>query len=96
MGRSASARPEHTCPGAATRVDLAWSDGNSTDTQSGFRIERSTDGGATFAVIGVAAQGAFSDTDVTGGATYHYRVAAHNGRSISPYSFVDSVKTPRR
>ena len=82
----------------ATRVDLTWSDGNPTDTQTGFRIERSTDGGATFAVIGVvsATQSSFSDTDVTGNATYHYRVAAYNGRNISPYSNVDSVKTPRR
>jgi hypothetical protein len=81
---------------SATQIDLTWSDGNLTDTQTGFRIERSTDGGATFTVILTTAGTSFSDFDVTGNATYHYRVAAYNGRSISPYSNVDSVKTPRR
>lgn len=82
----------------ATRVELKWTDGNPGDSQTGFRVERSTDGGKTFAVIGTTATETtqFEDFNVTRNATYYYRVAAYNDSGISPYSNIDSVKTPRR
>lgn len=79
-------------------VQLRWTDGDTGDSQTGFRIERSTDGGKTFAVIGTTTTDTteFNDVNVTRNATYYYRVAAYNDSSISPYSNIDVVKTPRR
>jgi len=79
-----------------SRVDLSWTDGNTGDSQTGFRIERSTDGGKTFAVIGTTDATEFEDVNVTRNTTYYYRVAAYNESGISPYSNIDGVKTPRR
>ena len=79
-------------------VSLRWSDGNATDDQIGFRVERSTDGGKTYAMIALlpTTQVDYADSDVAAAATYSYRVAAYNGSGVSPYSNVDTVKTPRR
>ncbi len=62
---------------SATQVDLAWTD-NSTD-ETGFRIERSTDG-TTFTTLGTVGAGvtASSDATVASGSTYYYRVIATN------------------
>lgn len=83
---------------SASHVSLRWSDGNATDDQIGFRIERSADGGKTYAMIAVlpTTQVDYADSDVAPATTYSYRVAAYNGTGISPYSNVDTVKTPRR
>jgi len=79
-----------------SQVELSWTDGNTGDSQTGFRIERSTDGGKTFAVIGTTDATEFEDVNVTRNTTYYYRVAAYNESGISPYSNIDGVKTPRR
>lgn len=68
------------------RVALAWQD-NATN-ETGFVVERSTDG-VTFARIGTVARrtgtGAvsFTDSAVTLGTTYHYRVSAENAAGAS-------------
>ena len=54
-------------------VDLAWNDSN--DPSISYQIERSNDGGQTFAVIGQTAAGAtsYQDLTVSDGATYQYK-----------------------
>ena len=74
-------------------ADLAWKD-NSGD-ETGFVIERSTDG-MTFSILAnVGADTAgYADTAVLGGFTYTYRVAAVNANGTSGYSNVSSVTVP--
>ena len=71
---------------------LAWTDAASTE--SGFRVERSTNG-STFTQI--ASTGAnvttFTDTSLTAGTLYYYRVRAYNGAGNSVYSNVASATT---
>nr|WSZ97371.1 fibronectin type III domain-containing protein [Streptomyces sp. NBC_00857] len=76
---------------SANEVDLAWSDNSGVDTgytETGFRIERSTDG-TTFRQVATAGADAttYTDTGLTAGTTYHYRVrAAGAGEAASAWS----------
>ena len=75
------------------RVDLAWADASSNE--SGFKIERSTDG-VTFTQIGTVTAEviAYADTTVVAGVTYHYRVRAFNAAGDSSYSDLAMVSVP--
>jgi len=77
---------------SSSQINLAWSAG-STD-QTGFRIERSPNG-ATFAQIATVGPAAttYSDSGLSLGATYYYRLAATNGAGSSPYSPVANATT---
>ncbi|GAA0925919.1 choice-of-anchor D domain-containing protein [Kribbella koreensis] len=72
------------------RVVLTWRDNASNE--SGFAVERSTDGGTTFSRIATRAAGAgtgnvtFTDTGVALGSTYVYRVAAENTAGTSAFT----------
>jgi titin len=74
-------------------IDLAWLD-NSAD-ETGFMIERSTDG-VNFSPLAsvVANVTAYNDTAVFGGYTYTYRVAAFNANGTSDYVVSNSVAVP--
>ena len=76
-----------------TRVDLSWQD-NSAD-ELGFVIERSTDGGQTFAPAGSVGADTtqFPVTGLAAGTTYAFRVAAVNGAGASPWSDTASATT---
>jgi hypothetical protein len=78
---------------SATTINLTWTD-NST-TESGFKVERSTDN-VTFTPIGTAAAGAttYSDTTAADGTTYYYRVRGYNAATNSPYSGGANATTP--
>lgn len=84
--------PTALTAGLATgpRVTLTWTDNAVNET--GFVIQRSTDGGTTFTQIGTAPARAstgsvtFTDSGVTLGSTYAYRVAAVNATAQSPWS----------
>jgi peptidyl-Asp metalloendopeptidase len=75
------------------RVAISWKD-NSTN-ESGFKIQRSTDG-VTYSQVASLGAGAtsFADVSVSSLKTYYYRVAAYNSSGSSGYSNVLSVKTP--
>jgi titin len=79
-----------------TRIDLAWTD-NSTDEQ-GFRVERAPDvGGVAGTYAQIASVGAnvatYSNTGLTAGTRYWYRVIAYNGAGVSAYSTEASATT---
>lgn len=75
------------------QVDLGWTDNASNET--GFKVERSTDN-VNFSQIAITSANVttFSDTTVTAGTTYYYRVRATNGIGDSGYSNPASVTTP--
>ncbi len=74
-------------------IQLSWVD-NSTD-ETGFVIERSTDG-VNFSVLAnvVANITSYNDLAVFGGYTYTYRVAAFNANGTSGYSNTASASVP--
>ena len=78
---------------APTQVQLKWV--NNANNQSGFKIERSTDG-VTFAQIAVAGANATSylDTTASPSTQYFYRVRATNSAGDSGYTNVANVTTP--
>jgi FtsP/CotA-like multicopper oxidase with cupredoxin domain/transcriptional regulator CtsR len=79
---------------SGSQISLTWTD-NATD-ETGFVIERSVNGGA---YVQLAAPGprantgsvSYTDSTVTAGNTYSYRVKAVNGIASSAYSNVASV-----
>ena len=78
---------------ASDTIVLAWTD-NSAD-ETGFRIERSTDG-VTFTEIHVTAADVVSwDDDTCAPNTrYYYRVRAYNASGESAYTDIANAKTP--
>ncbi len=71
---------------SATTVRLTWTD-NATN-ETGFRIERSTNGTTWLQIASVGADlTTWSNVNLTSGTTYHYRVRAYEGTSVySPYT----------
>jgi hypothetical protein len=78
----------------SSSIRLSWTHLSSTET--GFRIERSTS--ATTGFYGIATTKAnvasYSDSGLTAGTTYYYRVSATNSAGNSGYSNVASATTP--
>ena len=76
----------------AAQLIVSWDD-NSTN-ETGFKIERSTDG-VTFVGIGTVGANVitFTDTTVANSTTYSYRVAAYDATTTSAYSNVTSATT---
>ncbi|OJW22507.1 MAG: hypothetical protein BGO49_00540, partial [Planctomycetales bacterium 71-10] len=77
---------------SSTQINLSWYDQSSNET--GFKVERSTDG-VNFAEIGTspANQGSYQATGLTPGVTYYFRVRGCNGQGHSAYSTTASAAT---
>ena len=77
------------------RISLSWRDNS--DDEQGFRVERSADGGVTFAWLAELTAGAtgYIDSGLAAGTTYHYRVAAYRGDAVSLYSNSPDATIPR-
>ena len=78
-----------------TQLKLTWSD-NSAD-EAGFRIERSTNGGVTFARVQTVAANTveFTDTGLTPSTAYTYRVrATSSGCDSTPSPTATASTTP--
>ena len=77
-----------------TSVNLAWTD-NASD-ESGFRIERSTNGGTSWTTQGTVGANvtAYTATGLSSGTAYSMRVIAYNGAGDSGPSNAVSFTTP--
>src|SRR5882672_308468 len=77
---------------SSTQINLSWT--NTSTTQTGVKIERSTDN-VTFTQIAVAGATAvsFSDGGLTASTTYFYRARATNAGGDSAYSNTASATT---
>jgi List-Bact-rpt repeat protein len=73
---------------AAPQITISWA--YTSTLEDGFKIERETETNGTFAQIATVAASAtsYTDTQVTSGTSYCYRVRAYNATSNSPYSGV--------
>jgi titin len=73
------------------QVTLKWRD--NADNETGFQIERSTNG-TVFAVIASLAANTtrYKDARAVDGQTYYYRVAAANKVGLSPYSNIVTTR----
>ncbi len=71
---------------SSSAINLAWTDNASDET--GFKIERKTGVGGTYAQIGTAGANAttFPDSGLAASTTYYYRVRANNAFGDSGYS----------
>lgn len=78
---------------SSAQINLSWIDNSSNET--GFRIERSSDGGSTYSLIDTTAAGAtsYTNANLSAGTTYHYRICAYNSAGNSAYSNVASATT---
>jgi lysophospholipase L1-like esterase/fibronectin type 3 domain-containing protein len=76
-----------------SRIDLAWNDVTGED---GYRVERSPDGTTGWTAVGTTSQDvtAYSDTGLSEGTTYHYRVIATSAAGPSSPSASASATTP--
>jgi acid phosphatase len=80
-------------PISGTAVNLTWKD-NATN-ESGYKVERSTDGKTYYPLSGTGANFTSARNDkLAPGKRYYYRVFAWNGAGISAYSNVVSVVPP--
>lgn len=77
----------------ATQLDLSWTDNSGVEDD--YRIERSANGTTGWSEIGINSAGdtTYSDTGLTPGTAYFYRVRAKDGADYSTYSNVDSDTT---
>ena len=78
---------------STTQINLSWTDNASNET--GFKIERKTGAGGTYAQIGTVGANltTYNDTGLTDGTTYFYRVRATNAVGDSTYSSETSATT---
>jgi hypothetical protein len=79
-------------PGSAgqSQINLTWTDASSVET--GYRIERSPDGSAWSLLHTTAANVTqYSDTGLSAGATYHYRVRANASSDASAYVAASAI-----
>ena len=90
------AAPSNLTAAAVSRseIDLSWQD-NSTN-ETGFELERSTDG-VTFSLIATLGANvtSFADTRLRSGKQYFYRARAFSAGGSSAYSNIASATTPK-
>jgi len=88
IAQAAPAAPTNLSVTAVTtnQVVISWTDNSTTET--GFKIERKTGAGGTYAQIATAGANAtsYSDSGLTENTTYYYRVKASNAGGDSFYS----------
>ncbi len=95
--------PATAPPGAPKNVSAAYSSSTSKITvkwtaadsnASGFKVERSSDGGKTWKTVGVVTTASFSDSSLSASTTYTYMVTAYNTLGWATGSIKPTVTTP--
>ena len=76
---------------STSQINLAWTDNSANET--GFRVERSSNGGSTFTQVAATTANSYSNTGLAAGTTYLYRVCAYNSAGNSAYSGSVSATT---
>ena len=78
---------------SCNKVDLVWIDGS--DNEDGFKIERK-EGVGIYSEIGTTLTNAtsYSDTTISTGKTYYYRVRAYNSYGNSDYTIEINITIP--
>ena len=78
-----------------SQINLTWADNSSDET--GFRVERSTDG-VTFAQVGTVGAGvkSYASTGLLSGKRYYFRVRAYNANGGSAYTAAAYATTPTK
>ena len=78
---------------SSSEIDLSWTDNSSNE--MGFKIERKTGSGGTYAEIATVSAGviSYSSTGLTASTAYYYRVMAYNSGGNSSYSSEASATT---
>ena len=76
-----------------SQISLTWTD-NATN-ETGFKIERSLDGGRSWTQIGTVGANvtSVSNTGLARRTTYYYRIRAYNSAGDSTYSAIVSART---
>jgi subtilisin family serine protease len=71
---------------SSSRINLAWTDNATAET--GYKVERSADGGATFSLLTTTAANAtgYANANLAAATAYTYRVRAYKGPDFSAYS----------
>ena len=72
-------------------VNLAWTSGGG---ETGFKVERGASAGGPFSQIGTSGATTYTDSGLTPGTTYYYRVRATNATGDSAYTNVAGVTLP--
>jgi hypothetical protein len=82
-------------PVSQTRIDLSWPAATDNVGVTGYRVERCTGSGCTtFTEIAQPAGLSYSDTTLSAGVTYRYRVRARDAAgNLGPYSPIQSATT---
>ncbi len=76
---------------SSTGIALSWAD-NSAD-EDGFKVERGTFATGPFNQVATVTAASYSDSGLSAGTTYYYRVRAYNGSGNSDYCPVASATT---
>jgi fibronectin type 3 domain-containing protein len=81
---------------SSSQIDLAWTASTDTVGVTGYRVERCAGASCTnFAQVGTPATTAFSNTGLTAGTTYRFRVRAVDAAgNLGAYSAIATAATP--
>ena len=79
---------------SSSQINLTWSD--TSTNESGFKVERSDDGGSTWSQVATVGAGAtsYAATGLSASTAYSFRVRAYNAAGDSAYSNIASATTP--
>jgi hypothetical protein len=82
---------------SGSQINLSWTASTDNVGVTGYRVERQDPGSSTFTQVATVTGAAYSDTGLTAGRTYSYRVRATDAAgNLSPYSNVASATTNQR
>jgi YD repeat-containing protein len=78
---------------STTEINLTWTDNS--DNETGFKMERSSDGGSNFTTISTMGSDvtSYNDTGLSPSTTYTYRLLAYNNYGNSGYSNEADITT---